>query len=54
MYKKVSGSVVFFLMLYVDDLLLIGKDISVLQSVKILLSKNLSMKNQGSNLHLGD
>ncbi|PKI76919.1 hypothetical protein CRG98_002706 [Punica granatum] len=33
-YKKVSGSVVIFLMLYVDDILLIGNDIPSLQSVK--------------------
>ena len=43
MYKKVSGSVVVFLVLYVDDILLIGNNFSVLQSVKIWLSKNFSM-----------
>ena len=43
-YKKVSGSVVVFLVLYVDDILLIGNDVSVLQSVKIWLSNNFSMK----------
>ena len=34
-YKKVSMSVVVFLVLYVDDILLIGNDVSILQSVKI-------------------
>jgi hypothetical protein len=29
-YKKVSGSEVIFLILYVDDILLIGNDISLL------------------------
>jgi hypothetical protein len=29
-YKKVSGSGVIFLILYVDDILLIGNDISLL------------------------
>ena len=46
-YKKVSRSVVVFLMLYVDDILLIGNDVSILQSVKIWLSKNFSMKDLG-------
>ena len=44
MYKKVSGSVVMFLVLYVYDMLLIGNDVSILQSIKIWLSKNFSMK----------
>ena len=35
MYKKVSGSPVVFLVLYADDILLIGNDVSVLQYVKI-------------------
>ena len=33
-YKKVSGSAIVFLVLYVDDILLIGNDIPTLQSVK--------------------
>ena len=33
-YKKVSGSAVVFLVLYVDDILLIGNDVSILQSAK--------------------
>ena len=44
MYKKTGGSAVVFLVLYVDDILLIENDISILQSVKIGLSKNFSMK----------
>ena len=46
-YKKTSGSVVIFLVLYVDDILLIGNDVSVIQFVKIWLSKNFSMKDLG-------
>ena len=46
-YKKTNGSVVVFLVLYVDDILLIGNDVSELQSVKIWLSKNFSMKDLG-------
>ena len=33
-YKKVSGSIIVFLVLYVDDILLIGNDIPTLQNVK--------------------
>ena len=47
MYKKVSGNAVVFLVLYVDDILLIGNNVSILQSIKIWLSKNLSMKDLG-------
>ena len=34
-YKKTSGSAIVFLVLYVDDILLIGNDIPMLQSVKV-------------------
>ena len=47
MHKKVSGSVVAILMLYVDDILLIRNDIPMLQSIKIWLSKKFSMKDLG-------
>ena len=36
-YKKVSGSNVIFLVLYVDDILLIGNDVPFLQTVKTWL-----------------
>ena len=38
-YKKESGSSVAFLILYVDDLLLIGNDIPMLDSIKTSLKK---------------
>ena len=38
-YKKISGSVIVFLVLYVDDILLIGNDIPTLQNVKSWLEK---------------
>ena len=44
-YKKVSGSVVVFLVLYVDDILLIRNNISLLQEVKEWLSSKFTMKN---------
>jgi hypothetical protein len=46
-YKKVSGSAVVFLVLYVDDILLIGNDIPMIEAVKSSLRKSFSMKNLG-------
>ncbi|KAK1585101.1 hypothetical protein QYE76_042238 [Lolium multiflorum] len=46
-YKKVSGSSVAFLILYVDDILLIGNDIELLSSVKGYLNNSFSMKDLG-------
>ncbi|WVZ70691.1 hypothetical protein U9M48_019334 [Paspalum notatum var. saurae] len=43
-YKKVSGSTLVFLVLYVDDILLIGNDIPMLEAVKDSLRKSFSMK----------
>ena len=43
-YKKISGSAITFVVLYVDDSLLIGNDVSMLSIVKAWLLKNLSMK----------
>ena len=39
-YKKVSGSSIAFLILYVDDILLIGNNIEMLESVKVYLNKS--------------
>ena len=41
-YKKVSGSSVAFLILYVDDILLMGNDIELLESIKAHLNKSAS------------
>ena len=46
-YKKVSGSSVVFLILYVDDILLIGNDTEFLDSIKGYLNKNFSKKDLG-------
>ena len=43
-YKKVSGSSIAFLILYVDDILLIGNDVEFLDSIKVYLNKNFSKK----------
>ena len=42
MYKKVSGYAVVFLALYVDDMLLIRNDVSVLQYVNVLVNQEYS------------
>ena len=43
-YKWANDSVVIFLILYVDDILLIENKISTLQSVKLWLLSQFSMK----------
>ena len=51
-YKKASGSAVVFLILYVDDILLIGNDIPMLQSVKTSLNNSFSMKDLGEAAYI--
>nr|GEW71402.1 retrotransposon protein, putative, Ty1-copia subclass [Tanacetum cinerariifolium] len=51
-YVKVSGSVVVFLVLYVDDILLIGNDILTLQSVKDWLERCIAMKDLGDATYI--
>ena len=41
-YKKVSGSSVAFLILYVDDILLIGNGVEFLDSIKGYLNKKIN------------
>ncbi|KAJ9556835.1 hypothetical protein OSB04_011449 [Centaurea solstitialis] len=51
-YTKLSGSTVTFLVLYVDDILLIGNDVPTLQSVKNWLSKCFQMKDLGEAAYI--
>jgi transposase InsO family protein len=51
-YKRVSGSAVIFLVLYVDDILLIGNNIPSLNSVKTSLMKVFSMKDLGEAAYI--
>ncbi|KAJ9536512.1 hypothetical protein OSB04_un000306 [Centaurea solstitialis] len=51
-YTKFSGSIVAFLVLYVDDILLIGNDVPTLQSVKSWLSKCFQMKDLGEAAYI--
>jgi len=51
-YVKASGSIVTFLVLYVDDILLIGNDIPTLQDVKSWLGKCFAMKDLGEAAYI--
>jgi hypothetical protein len=46
-YRKVDDENVSFLVLYVDDILLIGNDVGILSSIKVWLSSQFSMKDLG-------
>ena len=52
LYKKVSGSSVAFLVLYLDDILLIGNDVELLNKVKEYLNKSFSMKDLGEAAYI--
>ena len=51
-YKKESGSSLVFPILYVDDILLIGNDITMLESVKTSLKNSFSMKDLGEAAYI--
>ena len=51
-YKKVSGSAIVFLVLYVDDILLIRNDIPTLQNIKSWLENYFSMKDLGEAAYI--
>ncbi|KAK4383803.1 hypothetical protein Sango_2741600 [Sesamum angolense] len=53
-YKKISGSSVAYLMLYVDDILLIRNDVKMLEDTKAWLSTQYSMKNMGEAFYILD
>ena len=46
-YQKVSGSKIYFLILYMDDILLAANDKRLLHDVKQFLSENFDMKDMG-------
>ncbi|KAL0361229.1 UNVERIFIED_CONTAM: Retrovirus-related Pol polyprotein from transposon RE2 [Sesamum radiatum] len=46
-YKKISGSSVAYLMHYVDDILVIGNDVKMLDDIKAWLSTQFSVKDMG-------
>jgi hypothetical protein len=51
-YKKASGSALVFLVLYEDDILLIGNDIPMLEAVKTSLKRSFSMKDLGEAAYI--
>ena len=51
-YKRCSGNVVVFLILYVDDIFLIRNDVGTLSSIKVWLSAQFDMKNLGEASHI--
>ena len=51
-YKKRSGSSIAFLVLYVDDIFLIGNDVKLLESVKEYLNGKFSMKDLGEATYI--
>jgi hypothetical protein len=53
-YKNVSGSTVVFLVLYVDDILLIRNDIPMMEAVKSSLRKSFLMKDLGEMTYILD
>ena len=54
-YKRHQDKVVMVLVLYVDDILLIGNDVGIMSSVKIWLSSQFDMKDLGeANYTLGN
>jgi len=48
-YKKYNRSVVVFLVLYVEDIILFENNVGVLLSVKIWLSNKFDMKDLGES-----
>ena len=52
MYKKSSGNVVVFLVLYVNDIHLIENDVGTLSLVKVWLSVQFDMKDLGETTHI--
>ena len=45
--KRLVGAPLHFLVLYVDDILLIGNDIGAMSSIKVWLSSHFAMKDLG-------
>ena len=46
-YKLIHEAIVIFLILYVDDILLIGNDVEKLFDIKVWLTKQFDMKDLG-------
>ena len=53
-YKKASRSIVVFLVLYVDDILIMGNSVDMMMSTKGWLSRVFSINNLRDPLYFGD
>ena len=51
-YKWINNSMIVFLVLYVDDILLIKNDVPALQEIKVWLSSQFSMKDLGEAFYI--
>nr|GEV54230.1 RNA-directed DNA polymerase, eukaryota [Tanacetum cinerariifolium] len=51
-YLKASGSYIAILILYVDDILLMGNNIIMLQDVKLYLGRSFAMKDLGNAVYI--
>ena len=51
-YQKVSRGKIYFLVLYVDDILLVTNDKGLLHEVKQVLSKNFNMKDMSETSYI--
>lgn len=51
-YQKVNGSKIYFLVLYVDDILLANSDKGLLHEVKQFLSKHIGIKDMGETSYV--
>ena len=51
-YKKASGSIITFLVLYVDDILLFGNDIPTMEGIKAWLGSCFSIKDLGEAAYI--
>jgi hypothetical protein len=51
-YKKVSESAIVFLILFVNDILLTGNDIPMMEAIKSSLRKSFSMKDLGEAAYI--
>ncbi|KAL0277990.1 UNVERIFIED_CONTAM: Retrovirus-related Pol polyprotein from transposon TNT 1-94 [Sesamum radiatum] len=51
-YKKIGGSSVVYLVLYVNDILLIANDVKMLGDIKAWLSTQFSMKDMGETSYI--
>ena len=52
MYKRRNENMVVFLILYVDDIILIGNDVGTLSSVKVWLTTQFDIKDLGEASHI--